>query len=184
MFHHKLLELESELVAKQQTKLVTETLPPEAEVLLCFVENKIEVKLGSKVPKDWKGWLAYRRSKNSLTILRGKAFQDGIFGTMKAGADVAFGLDTITEYQRGFDVSPPQDLDHLLVNFGLGQDGYRVFLWYGENIAPYKLVFAADLNEEPHLELSDAIVEACIWIVRKPKEKTLEVYLKGLSEQA
>ena len=179
MFHHKLLELESELVAAEQSKKNIGQLPPGCLALLEFLQNQVEGKLGDKVPADWKGWLSYERQKQSLVVLRGKAFKEGMFGSCRAGADFPLGMDTVTDYKRGFDVSPPQDLDHLLINFGLDQDKYRVFLWYGENIAPYKLVFAADLVEEPHQELSEAIVEACIWIVKRPKHMTLQQYLQS-----
>lgn len=181
MFHHKLLELESELLAKEQSRPDLEP-SVECSALLDHVENQIEVRLSGKVPADWKGWLSYRRYKHSLVILRGKAFKDGMFGSFRAGADVSLGLDTITEYKRGFDVSPPQDLDHLLMNFGLAGDQFRVFLWYGENFAPYKLIFAADVLEDPHDHLSEAIVEACVWIVRRPKHLTLAKYLSSVVE--
>jgi hypothetical protein len=102
-----------------------------------------------------------------------------MFGGTRAGFDVPMGLDSVTEYRRGFDVSPPQDLDHLLVNFGMDGERIRVFLWYGENIAPYKLIFAADLTDEPHKELAEAIVEACIWIAKRPKHETLEAFLQA-----
>lgn len=182
MFHHKLLELESELVAKEQSRKAFDKLPPECEQLLQFVERDVEIKLAQKVPKDWKGWLTFRRNnKQALVILRGRAFKDGMLGATKAGADVPFGLDTITEYQRGFDISAPQDLDHLLVNFGHDGSHFRVFLWYGENIAPYKLIFGELVDEDPHKELAEAIVEACIWIVKRPKHMTLEHFLKSHS---
>lgn len=177
MFHHKLLELEAELAAKEQSKNKLETFPPECAGILEFVEHDIEVRLGDKVPKEWVGWISYRRHNQAIIILRGRAFKDGMFGGFKAGMDVPMGLDTVTEYQRGFDVSPPQDLDHLLVNFGKDGDKHRVFLWYGENITPYKLIFAADVADDPHKELSEAIVEACIWIAKRPKHQTLEAFL-------
>lgn len=183
MFHHKLLELEAELAAKEQTKHKLESLPPECIGILDFVEKDVELRLADKVPKDWRGWISYRRNKQSMVILRGRAFKDGVFGPHKAGMDVPMGLDSITEYQRGFDVSPPQDLDHLLINFGMDGDNCRVFLWYGENIAPYKLVFAADLSDDPHKELSEAIVEACTWIMKRPKHQTLEAFLKAMQPQ-
>ena len=179
MFHHKLLELEAEIAAKEQSKHELKDFKPECVGLLEFVEKEVEVKLGDKVPKDWVGWICYRRNNQSQIILRGRAFKDGMFGGTRAGFDVPMGLDSVTEYKRGFDVSPPQNLDHLLVNFGLDGEKIRVFLWYGENIAPYKLIFAADLTDEPHKELADAIVEACIWIAKRPKHETLEAFLQG-----
>lgn len=178
MFHHKLIELESELVAKEQSKKGLAQLPPECDLLLEHVERQVEVRLGHLVHKGWKGWLSYRRNKQSLVVCRGAAFKEGFMGKWKAGLDVPYGLDTITEHARGFDVSPPQGLDHLLVNFG--GDEPRVFLWYGENIAPYKLIFVADMAEEPEQALSEAIVEACTWIMRRPQDKTLTQFLAEL----
>lgn len=180
MFHHRLLEIEAELKAKEQAQRKPEQISPECFGLLQYVEKEIEVRLCDKVPKDWSGWLSYLRNKQAMVILRGRSFKDGgMFGSFKAGADVPFGLDTITEYQRGFDVSPPQDLDHLLINFGIDGNEFRVFLWYGENISPYKLIYAADVDDEPHKELSEAVVEACIWILKRPKHQTLQAYLKS-----
>lgn len=179
MFNHRLLEIEAEMKAKEQAKLTAGHVPPECFGLLQFIEKEIEVRLGDKVPKDWEGWLSYRRNKQAMVILRGRAFKDGgMFGHFKAGADIPTGLDTITDHQRGFDVSPPQDLDHLLINFGLDGDNFRVFIWYGENFAPYKLVYAADVSDDPHKELSEAVVEACIWILKRPKHQTLQQFLK------
>lgn len=177
------MELEAELAAKEQIQKRMETLPPDCSVLLEYVEKDIEVKLGDKVPKDWKGWLSYRRNNQSVVILRGRAFKDGLFGGLKAGFDVPLGMDSITEAKKGFDITPPQDLDHLLVNFGMDSQTCKVFLWYGENIAPYKLVFAAEVEDEPHKELSEAIVEACIWVVKRPKHQTLEAFLKDAHKQ-
>jgi hypothetical protein len=101
-----------------------------------------------------------------------------MFGKPRAGLDVPGGVDTITEFQRGFDVSPPQELDHLLINFGGDVGTPKVFLWYGENIAPYKLIFMADVESDPHHELGEAIVEACTWIMKRPKHQTLNDFLK------
>lgn len=179
MLHHRLQELEAELAAIEQSKHSLEVLPPECVGILDYIERDIEVRLGDKVPKDWKGWICYRRKVHqSMIILRGRAFKEGMFCAPRAGFDVPQGHDAITEYQRGFDVSAPQDLDHLLINFGLDGDRFRVFLWYGENIAPYKLIFAADLDDEPHKELSEAVLESCLWIVKRPKHMTLEEFLK------
>lgn len=178
MFHHKLMELEAELAAKEQSRQKLDVLPPECVGIISFVQKDVEVKVGDKVPKDWKGWISYKRNNNSMVILRGRSFKDGMFGAHKAGFDLPMGADSISEYQRGFDLTPPQDLDHLLLNFGMDGDKCRVFLWYGENIAPYKLIFAADLIDDPHIEISAAVVEACIWIMKRPKHQTLEAFLK------
>lgn len=178
MFHLRLLELESELLAKEQAKEDFKVLPVECLMVLELTEEQVGVRLASQVPHNWRGWLCWRRDQNSLIICRGRAFSTGsIFGKCKAGFDVPYGVDAITEYERGFDVTPPQELDHLLLNFGVPANP-RVFLWYGENLAEYKLVFASDVTDELHHELSDAVVEACVWILTRPKEKTLLEFLK------
>ncbi|MBZ0186951.1 MAG: hypothetical protein K8F91_11960 [Candidatus Obscuribacterales bacterium] len=181
-FHARLLELESELIAKEESAKGIEELTPDCVLLLESVEDEIGVKLGDQVPKDWRGWLSYYRSKDQLFICRGRAFKEsGMFGKHRAGCDVAHGLDSVTEYRRGFDVTPPQDLDHLLVNFG-GGNSIRVFLWYGENISPYRLIFEADMADEPHHHLKEAVIEACVWIIKKPKELTLPEYIQSLEK--
>jgi hypothetical protein len=179
MFNYKLLELESERLAKLQSTRAPVELAPESLGLIEFLEQEVGVTLAAPVPRDWAGWLSYRRHKNSLVIIRGRAFRHGMLGRCRAGMDVPYGVDSIGEYQRGFDVSPPQDLDHLLVNFG--GEVLRVFLWYGENIAPYKLIFMADVADDPHRELSEAVGEACVWIMQRPKGKTLSEFLHDLS---
>ena len=176
MFHDRMINLESERLAKAQSQQ-TDVLLSEACVgLLMYVEQEIGVRLADPVPRNWVGWLSYRRHKNSLAILRGQAFREGIMGKYHAGLDVPYGVDAISEYQRGLDISPPQDLDHLLVNFG--GDEPHVFLWYGENIAPYKLIFMDDVVNDPHRELMEAVVEACMWIMKRPKGKTLSEFLQ------
>src|SRR5438067_1601743 len=121
MFHLRLLELESEMIAKEQSEKGFAEFPPDCKCLLQFAEKQVEVRLADKVPKAWRGWLTYKRKNEQLIICRGRAFANGgIFGKCQGGLDVTFGLDTITEYERGFDVTPPQDLDHLLLNFGAG----------------------------------------------------------------
>jgi len=177
MFHAKLLELESELLAKQESERALDQLMPECSILLDEIENEIGLRLADKAFNDWKGWLTFKRSKDSLIICRGRAFSiGGILPQWRAGFDVVNGADAISEYQRHFDVSTPQELDHLRVNFGVGATT-RVFLWYGENIAAYRLIFQADMSEEPDKALHEAIVEACIWILTKPKEMTLPEFL-------
>jgi hypothetical protein len=181
MFHLKLLELEAELLAKEQSERGFAVLPPDCKCLLQFAEKQVELRLGDRVPKDWRGWVTYQRKNDQLIVCRGRAFAEGgIFGRHRAGLDVPFGFDTITEYERGFDVSPPQDLDHLLLNFGAGEKP-QVYLWYGQNLAPYKLIFMADVADYPYEALSQAIVEACIWILKRPKDKTLAEFLKDSS---
>lgn len=179
-FHYRLIELESERVAKEQSRRGFSELPVECTELMYFVQREIGVRLADPVPKDWQGFLSYLRNKDSLVVCRGRAFKQGMMGKTRAGLDVPTGLDTITEIQRGFDVSVPQDLDHLLINFGGDRDKPRVFLWYGENIAPYKLIFMADVEADPHHELGEAIVEACTWIMKRPKHQTLSDYLKEI----
>ncbi len=179
-FHARLIELESEIIAKEEAARGIKELTPDCEILLATVENELSVKLGDQVASDWKGWISYRRANSQQIIARGRAFKEsGLFGKRRAGLDVAYGLDTISEHRRGFDVSPPQDLDHLLLNFGSGDSGVKVFLWYGENIAPYRLIFECDMADEPQDELKDAVLEACGWIVNKPKGVTLPEYLKS-----
>jgi hypothetical protein len=171
------LELESEIIAKEEAQRGLKELTPDCDILLQTVEKEIGLKLADPAPADWKGWLTYRRGKDKVVILRGRAFKEpGMFGKHRAGLDVAYGADTITEYKRGFDVSPPQDLDHLLVNFGCG-DSVRVFLWYGENVAAYRLIFEQEMHEDPDEELKEAVAEACHWIVKKPKDLTLPEFL-------
>jgi len=176
-FHARLLELESEIIAKEEAQRGLKELTPDCEILLEIVEKEIGMKLADPAAADWKGWLSYRRGKGRVVICRGRAFKEsGMFGKHRAGLDVPFGLDTVTEYKRGFDVSPPQDLDHLQVNFGCG-DSVRVFLWYGENVAAYRLIFEHEMSEDPDEALKDAVAEACVWIIKKPKELTLPEFL-------
>lgn len=175
MFHYKLIELESELAAKEESAKGLAEFPPECSALMEYVQQEIGVQLANLVPKDWKGWLSYLRGQ-SLIVCRGRAFKEGMFGKVRAGLDLPGGLDSVTESQRGFDVSPPQE-DHLLLNFGGKQRDVNVYLWYGENISPYKLIYKADLEQDPHTELSAAIVEACTWILTRPKHQTLNQFL-------
>lgn len=179
-FHFRLIELEAERVAKEQSSRGLQTFPVECAVLLQYVQRGVEIKLGDLVPKDWVGWLSYARNKQSLVISRGRAFKiGGAFGKHRAGLDVPNGADAVADFQRGFDVSPPQDLDHLLLNFG-ENDNPRAYLWYGQNFAPYKLIYEAEVAAEPHQELSDAIVEACTWIMKRPTHQTLDDFLEDL----
>jgi hypothetical protein len=176
----RLLELESELLAKEETKRLAniDILPPECQLLLEDLERELAPALASNIGVDWKGFLTYRRHVGELIICRGRSFKEnGMFGKWRAGLDVTYGLDTVTEYLRKFDVSPPQDLDHLMVNFGRGT-AERVFLWYGENISAYRLIFQADMEDSPEDSLNLAISEALGWIMRKPKELTLPEFLK------
>lgn len=189
MFNPKLLELESELLAKEECASGLTQLPHECWLLLQRIEQEIGVKLADNVPKDWRGWLTYKRkdasdsqgnhSNSGLIVCRGRASTEGgLFARWRAGLDVPFATETANEYRRGFDVSPPQDLDHLLMNFGVGKST-RVFLWYGENIAPYRLIFEWDIHEDPEIPLIDAITEACVWIMKRPKDLTLAEFLKS-----
>ena len=63
-----------------------------------------------------------------------------------------------------------------MINFGHETDP-KVFLWYGENLAAYKLIYEALVADDPHNELYEAVVEACIWIVKRPKDITLGEFL-------
>ena len=100
-----------------------------------------------------------------------------MFKNYRVGLDMAGGGDAIADYRRGYDVSPPADIDHLLINFGTGQ-AIKVFLWYGYNIAPYRLIYQAEVATNPVDELKAAIVEACVWIMKRPKDKALNEFLK------
>jgi len=184
MFYLKLLELESELIAKEQSSRGLKEFPYECKALIDYVAKEVEVALAEKVPSNWRGWLTYKRDGKSLIICRGQAFADGaLFGSKyRAGLAVPYGLDTITEYQRHFDVAPPAELDHLLLNFGNEQKP-KVYLWYGENLAHYKLIYEADVADDPHHQLGNAVVEACTWILQRPKEMTLLEFLKSIEEQ-
>ncbi len=183
MFHPRLLELESEIIAKEECARGVAELTAECKLILDNVEREIGLRLGDKAARNWRGWLSYRRGKDALIICRGRAFAEGgFFKTWRAGLDCPTGLDSITEYMRHFDVTPPQELDHLLVNFGTGA-AIKVFLWYGENIAPYRLIFqaeAAAIACDPVDPLQEAIVEACVWIANRPKHKTLVEFLRDL----
>jgi hypothetical protein len=178
MFHFKLLELESELLAKELASQAA-ALTPECEHLLQFIELEVGVKLADRAPKDWRGWISYRRQKNSLVILRGRSFaQSGIFlKECKAGLDVSYGQDAITEYQRNFDITPPQELDHLLINFRVMEPPH-VMVWYGENVAPYQLFFEEEASYQTENQLKEAITEGCIWILTRPKDLTLAQFLQ------
>ena len=181
-FHDRLLELESELLAKEEAARGIGQLTPECAILLDGVEREIGMRLGDSAASDWRGWLTFRR-KDALVVCRGRAFAEGsFFKSYRAGLDTASGLDSITEYRRGFDVTPAQDLDHLLLNFGQAETT-KVFIWYGENIAPYRLIYQADVMTEPTEQLHEAIVEACHWIVKRPKSQTLLEFLKELEKR-
>jgi hypothetical protein len=183
MLHIKLMELEAELLAREQAqKAGMVNTAPECEIIKEAVEQEIGLKLGDFAAGDWRGWLTYRRSSGDLVIIRGRAFKDGLFTKWRAGFDLVNGKDAASEYLRKFDVSAPADLDHLMLNFGVSGGDTRVFLWYGENLAPYRLIFEADLADINNSEslLHDAIAEGLSWIVGKPKELTLPEYFKKL----
>lgn len=193
MFHFKLIELESELLAKEECARGFSELPLACALMMESIEGEIGIRLGDKVPKDWRGWLTYKRKGSDhtsrdrlgLIVSRGRACSEGgLFAKWRAGLDVPYGIDTANEYGRGFDVTPPQDLDHLLVNYACGAR-WKVFLWYGENIAPYKLIYQAEITDETdddvQQQLKEAVVEACTWILTRPKEVTLNEFLKSKS---
>lgn len=198
MLHIKLLELESEIIAREESARAKSlaVLPAECELLKQTVEHEIGLRLADVVPGDWRGWLTYRRGSSELIIIRGRAFKEnGMFGKVKAGLDFSGGLDSIADYVRHFDVSAPQDLDHLMINFGVvpsttkglvenstsevdATGGARVFLWYGENLAPYRLIFEDEVSGDPEHNLLNAVAEGLSWIVAKPKDLTLLQFLK------
>ena len=187
MLKAKLLELEAELIAKEEAKTLADnkSLPAECDLLIKELERELAPALATAIGADWRGFLNYRRRPGELIICRGRSFKEnGMFGKWRAGLDVPYGLDTVTEYLRKFDVSPPQDLDHLTVNFGRGDaNQVRVFLWYGENISAYRLIYQSDIDDEQILDvehsLQEAIGEALGWIMRKPKDLTLPEFLKN-----
>lgn len=78
-------------------------------------------------------------------------------------------------------VSPPPDLDHLTVNFGV-ESTPKVFLWYGENISAYRLIFAEELENNAEKALDEALSEAMSWVLNKPKDLTLPEYIKKLKQ--
>lgn len=184
MLHIKLLELESEIIAREESRRAASLarLPEECEILRQAVEREIGLKLADSAPADWRGWLTYRRAQTELIVIRGRAFKENsMFAPKtKAGLDFSGGADSISEYARRFDVSAPKELDHLLINFGVGDTagGARLFLWYGENLAPYRLIFEREIDDASEAALLDAIAEGLTWIVAKPKEMTLPQFLK------
>ncbi|MBP9089750.1 hypothetical protein KBI23_01890 [bacterium] len=198
MLHIKLLELESEIIAKEEAARAEAmaVLPAECDLLKQAVEHEIGLHLADIVASDWRGWLTYRRGASELIIIRGRAFKEsGMFGKVRAGLDFSGGLDSIADYVRQFDVSAPQDLDHLMINFGVvpssakglvenstseidATGGARVFLWYGEDLAPYRLIFEDEVSGDPEHNLLNAVAEGLSWIVAKPKELTLPQFLK------
>lgn len=210
MLHIKLLELESEIIAKEEAARAKSlaVLPAECDLLRQHVEHEIGLHLADSTASDWRGWLTYRRGSSELIIIRGRAFKEsGMFGKVRAGLDFLGGPDTIADYSRQFDVSAPQDLDHLMINFGVVPSktkglvknstddldfsnsssnnslndtacGARVFLWYGENLAPYRLIFEDEVSADPQHNLLNAVAEGLSWIVAKPKELTLLQFLK------
>ncbi|HEY9680202.1 MAG TPA: hypothetical protein V6C86_01260 [Oculatellaceae cyanobacterium] len=176
-FHNRLIEAESELIAKRESERGVSELSAEGLLLLDEIEQEIGIRLGDKAPKGWEGWITYRR-KNAIIVCRGRSFAEGgMFKTHRVGLDVPSGMDAIADYKRGYDVSPPADIDHLLVNFGV-EEALKVFLWYGHNIAPYKLIYQSEVASNPAEELKAAIIEACLWILKRPKDKSLNEFLK------
>lgn len=191
MLRIRLVEMEAEKLARDEAQkaLISKNLPPEAEILKGHIEHEVGLKLGQVCPPEFKGWLTYRRLSGDLVVIRGRAFKEPSLlgmGKWRAGLDVPFGLDTATEMLRGFDVTPPQSLDHLMVNFGCGKTA-RVFLWYGENIAPYRLIFEEELEdadehqEVPQRNLIQALEEGMGWVLNKPKHLTLPEFFKNQS---
>jgi hypothetical protein len=186
-FYQKLLELEAEIIAENSrasAALEKQTqLSGDCIFLLNSVENEIGMRLGNKTGANWTGWLSFRRPQ-SLLICRGRAFTEGgFFPVYRAGLDNLAGLSTIAEALRGFDVTPPGEMDHLLLNFMHDKDT-RVMLWYAENTAAYRPIFEANIEDEPVHQLHEAIAEACKWIINRPKSMTLIDYLKQLEASA
>lgn len=186
MLHIKLMELEAEKIARDQATKSSQlvSLPHECELLKAHIEEEIGIKLGAICDRDFNGWLTYRRQSGDLIIIRGRAFKESNMlglGKWRAGLDVGHGLDSVSEALRGFDVSPPPDLDHLTVNFGV-ETTPKVFLWYGENISAYRLIFAEELENNAEKALDEALSEAMSWVLNKPKDLTLPEYIKKLKQ--
>jgi hypothetical protein len=179
-FHQHLIELESELIAKQEIEReLSDELAFECSLILDAIEQEIGIRLGDKVQPNWSGWIAYRR-KNSTIICRGRSFaQSGLRKSYRVGWDIPGGESSISDCMRGHDVSPPQEIDHLLLSFG-GSPELKISLWYGENIAPYRLVCQLPASLDSLEELKTLIVEACTWILRKPKGMTINQFIKSI----
>ena len=98
-FHARLIELESEIIAKEEAEAGIAELTPDCQVMLEMVEKEVGVKLADRVPGDFRGWISYRRLKENLhelVINRGRAFKEGgLFPRHLAGCDVSFGFLTI-----------------------------------------------------------------------------------------
>jgi len=178
LFHFKLIQLESDLLAKSLSNQETE-LTPDCEFLLQAIEAEIGLRLADTCFKGWQGWITYRRKKSSLVVCRGRSFAEGVFfRKYRAGFDAPNGMDAVTDYQRRFDVTPSQDIDHLLINFRPGTPP-KILVFYGENLAPYQLFFEeeADMSIQPEVE--EAIAQGCVWILEKPKGTTIATYLEA-----
>lgn len=182
-FYQKLVELEAEIIAQNSRNSAAvqkkSELSGDSIFLLNSVEDEIGMKLGNKTGGAWTGWVTFRRPQ-ALLICRGRAFTEGgFFPVYRAGLDNLNGLTSIAEAMRGFNVTPPAEMDYLLLNF-VHDNNTKVILWYAENIAAYRPVFEANVEEEPLERLHEAIVDACKWIVNRPKSITLMEYLKQL----
>ena len=181
--YQKLLELEAEIIAQNSRNTAAvqkqSELSGECVFLLNSVEDEIGMKLGNKTGGKWTGWVTYRRPQ-ALLICRGRGFAEGgFFPVYRAGLDNLNGSTSIAEAMRGFNVTPPSEMDYLLLNFA-HEKNTKVILWYAENIAAYRPVFEANVDDEPRERLHEAIVEACKWVVNRPKSITLMDYLKQL----
>jgi hypothetical protein len=145
-----------------------------------MIEGDIGIKLGDKIPTDWIGWLTYRNKASSLIVCRGRAFAvEKKFGKTAAGPDSSTGAETVLDFYRGYDVNAPQDIDHLLINFGVGAQP-RIFIWYGEKIAAYKLIYETCVDEHDTTNIQEAVVQACEWIINRPNHLTLSDWLRSV----
>lgn len=186
------MEMEAELIAREQIARAESDdgriLSAKSLFFLQEIGNEIGLELAQQCASDFRGWLRYTRKgsrgagSSDLVLLRGRAFKEGgLFGKHRAGLDVVNGLDHALEYLRKIDVSPPPDLDHLLINFGRGQEKDaqdHVFIWYGENVAPYRLIFEHQVEELSLETLHQALAQGLEWILSKPKDLTLPQFLK------
>lgn len=192
MLHIRLLEMEAELIAREQIKRAeSDAGRPLSEKSLFYLQeivNEVGLQLAQPCASDFRGWLTYTRKgtrgagSSDLVLLRGKSFKEGgLFGKHRAGLDVVNGLDHALEYLRNIDVTPPAELDHLLINFGRGKDNQdHVFIWYGENVAPYRLIFEHRVDDLSLETLHSALGQGLHWILSKPRDTTLPQYLQSL----
>ncbi len=67
MLNFKLIELESELLAKKLSSQVV-MLSPQCEILLNAIEQEIGLRLADRCFKDWSGWLSYLKTERRTEL--------------------------------------------------------------------------------------------------------------------